>query len=343
MRAAIYNGDGTSTVTTHPFPVLTRSSDVIVKVAGSGICGTDVHALTVPPHVRYRSPIVIGHEFVGTVEVAGQDSPYRPGDRVAVHPNIYCGVCWYCQEEMLSLCTNLNQLGITLDGGTAEFCAAPSTALHRLPDDLPFSRAVLAEPLSCVINGVRKASLEPGDTVAVLGGGPIGVMYAMVLKGAGSGHVVVSEPQAARREYALSLAADSVVDPTTEDLVEHVLAVTNGRGADIVIDTVGFMLADAMSAVRRGGRIMVFGLDKRPREVSLYNLMAKEITVRGVLDAADNLPRAIRLLADNHHGFERVITDRVPLEDFQAAVETSRSGVGLKSIVVPDAAELGPA
>jgi threonine dehydrogenase-like Zn-dependent dehydrogenase len=336
MRAAIFEGEGRVNVTTTSDPSITDPTDVIIAVAGNGICGSDIGALATPPRLKYKPGIVIGHETVGTVVEAGPASDLDPGDRVVLHPNIWCGRCWYCQSGQRNLCVDQEILGENRDGGTAEFCRVPTNRAYKLPDELPFDRAVLAEPLGCVLNGTRKSQIHPGESLVLFGAGPIGSLYFMTLKARGAYPVVVVETAAARREDALELGADLVIDPSVEDVKERVLEATGGLGADVVIDTVGTQAPLAIDIIRRGGRVLVFGVNLAAREFAFINLVRKEAKLEGILDAGDNLALAIRLLTQNRIDYDRLITSRFALDDFDSAVDGGRHGQIMKPVVVVD-------
>jgi threonine dehydrogenase-like Zn-dependent dehydrogenase len=336
LRAAIFEGEGRVNVTTTPDPSIENPTDVIIGVAGNGICGSDIGALALPPRNTYTPGIVIGHETVGTVLEAGPDSDLTPGDRVAVHPNIWCGRCWYCQSGQRNLCVDQEVLGENRDGGTAEFFRVPTDRAYKLPDELPFDRAVLAEPLGCVLNGTRKAQIHPGESLVLFGAGPIGSLYFMTLKARGAYPVIVVETAPARRQAALELGADLVIDPTAEDVFERVQEATSGLGADVVIDTVGSQAPLAIDIIRRGGRVLVFGVNLAAREFKFINLVRKEAKLEGILDAGDNLALAIRLLTQNRIPFDRLITSRFSLDDFDGAVDGGRNGQIMKPVVVVD-------
>lgn len=340
MRAAIFEGEGRVEIKDVPEPRVERPDDVIVRVAANGICGTDLIGLKVPPDVIHYAPgIVVGHEFVGVVEEVGDESPFAPGERVAVHPNLYCGQCWYCRNGSANVCDNLRTIGLDLDGGTAEFARVPSYRVFPIPDELPFERAVLAEPLACVLNGTRKAALHPGESVVILGGGPIGALFLATLEGAGAHPIVVSEPGGRRRQSALDLGADSVVDPTVEDLEKIVRELTDGVGADVVIDTVGFLAPEGFSLLRKRGRMLIFGGDLTTRETSFIDFPRLEARVEGVFCGNDNFPLAIRLLAENSMRFERLVAGgKFSLEDFDAAIASARGGDVLKAVISIDEA-----
>ncbi len=337
MRAAVFEGAGVVAVTTRPDPSLLAPDDVILRVAANGICGTDLHALATPARIAYPAGIVIGHEFVGVIEEAGPRSPYRPGTRAVVHPNVTCGHCWYCRNGRANVCEAQDALGCTVDGGTADYCRVPASAIFPIPDELPLERAALAEPLACILNGTRKARMHPGEPLVVLGAGPIGTLYMAVLKASGANPVIVSEPHPARRALALELGADIAIDPTREDLLARVREATGGLGAEVVVDAHGSMLPDALELIRKGGRVICFGATRTPRDSSFFPLIhRKEATIRGVFDAADNIPLAIHLLTQNRLGLDRMITHRLALEQFDAAIASARSGEAMKALVVVD-------
>lgn len=336
MKAAVFLGEGEVSLTTREDPGLIEKDDVIVQVAGNGICGTDVHALAVPARIPYAPNTIIGHEIVGTIVEAGPESPWAKGLRVAVHPNVYCDRCASCRRGLRNMCANMRNIGQDMDGGVAEFCRVPANRIFTLPDELPFDRAVLAEPLACILNGTRKAALHAGETVVVLGGGPIGLLYAMVLKANGAAPVIVSEPHAERRRLATEVGADITVDPTSDDLQQRVLDATGGEGADVVVDAAGGMIPEGLELIRRGGRVIIFGVSHRTKEISSIPVIVKEAKIQGVLDADENFPLAIKLLTENAAGFDRLVTHRLGFEDFDTAVAVARDGQAVKAVVSLD-------
>jgi 2-desacetyl-2-hydroxyethyl bacteriochlorophyllide A dehydrogenase len=343
MKAAVFLGEGEVSLTTREDPVLIERDDVIVRVAGNGICGTDVHALAVPARIPYTPNTIIGHEIVGTIVEAGPEAPWQVGQRVAVHPNVYCDHCPACRRAQRNLCENMRNIGQDMDGGLAELVRVPGNRAFVLPDELPFDRAVLAEPLACILNGTHKAALHAGESVLVLGGGPIGLLYAMVLKANGAYPMIVSEPHPSRRQSALEVGADLVIDPTTEDVAERVREATGGEGADVVVDAAGGMIPEALELIRRGGRIMIFGVSHRTAEISSIPVIVKEAKIQGVLDADEYFPQGIKLLTENSAGFDRLVTHRVGFEDLDAAVAAARDGEAVKAVVSLDPAEIAVA
>jgi threonine dehydrogenase-like Zn-dependent dehydrogenase len=335
MKAAVFEGEGKVSVLERPQPAAERPDDVVIRIAANGLCGSDLRAFTTPPQMAYDKGVIVGHEFSGTVtEVGSEVRSVAEGDRVVAIPNINCQVCWYCRSGHTNLCENFVHIGSMRDGGAAEYCVVPERMVLEVPSSVDDDLATLAEPLACVLNGTRTAGAQPGDTVLILGGGPIGLLYLLLMKAAGA-HVVVSEPAPHRARAAADFGADIVLDPAQAPLAEAIAELTP-RGADIAVDSVGMLLSDAVASVRKGGRVLVFGLNDRARaELGEADLSYREVSIEGVYIAKGTFPLALTLLDRNELGFERLITHRVELDQFWDAVELARSGEAIKAIVAP--------
>jgi len=265
VLGAYYRSQNELAVLEADYPRVAAPSDVTVRVRGCGICGTDLKML----HGEYEGtapPVILGHEFSGEVVEAGSAvENVTPGDHVVVDPNLTCGTCYYCRRSQENLCTSMVTTGMNRDGGMAEYCRVPSSTAYIAPASLPFEVAAFAEPLACVLNGVRRAGVAPGDTVGIVGLGPIGVLFARVLEQIGAGSVVGFEVSAERIALARGLGMVSIIDPGEARWREMVGDLTAGRGVDVAIDAVGSPLATrtAMESVRRGGRVVVFGIPPR--------------------------------------------------------------------------------
>ncbi len=336
MRAAVFRGNGQVEVTERPRPVVTAPDDVLIEVHANGLCGSDLRALATPPEMIYDEGVTIGHEFAGVVAEAGPGCALAEGTRVTVHPNIWCQRCYYCRSGHTNLCDHFVHIGSMRDGGAAEFCVVPERMVYPLPDDLPVERAALAEPLSCVLNGTSQAGISPGESALIIGGGPIGLLYLLLFKAAGAFPVIVSEIAVHRTQQAVKLGADRVIDPRAEDVAAAVRELTGGRGADVAVDAVGSQLPDAIMSVGKTGRVFTFGLNERSTVQLQPALLAyKEISVHGVYIAKGTFPMAIRMLADNRLGFERLLTRGYPLGDINEAIADLRSGEVDKGLLIP--------
>ncbi|MEW9671081.1 alcohol dehydrogenase catalytic domain-containing protein, partial [Ammoniphilus sp. 3BR4] len=237
MKAAIFHGPENISLEEVQTPEISEE-EVLVKIYVSAVCGTDVRIFDGKKTKGVRTPSIIGHEMVGTVEKVGnQVQEFQVGDRVGIMPVIPCRKCHYCLNNRENACANRTAIGYEFDGGFAEYVRIPREALEsgnlvKIPDHVPFEQAVVVEPLACCINGQRKANVSMNDTVVIIGGGPIGLMHVQLAKAAGARQVILSEPIDHRREKALIAGADLVVNPEVDSLHDLVMKETDGLGAD---------------------------------------------------------------------------------------------------------------
>ncbi len=296
MLAAVFADEGTLVVREVPVPSVRAADDVVIRVEACGVCGTDLRILAVPPLVRARKGVILGHEYVGeVVEVGRGVVEVRPGERVTVVPDLPCGHCRFCTEGRPNLCENMVSIGGDLDGGFAHYCVAPARAVRKISPDLAVEEAVFAELLACVMGGVQKAALLPGEDVVILGAGPAGLLFMKVFRAAGAGKVIMAEVSPWRADFARRVGADLVVNPKEHDLREAVLAATDG-GAHVVVDAVGSELAAALSIARKGARVIVFGENQRAEcAIRPYLIQSQELRILGNYIGVDVFPKAIGL------------------------------------------------
>lgn len=338
MDAVIFQDIGKWGFEKRPVPEVKRPNDVLVEMEACSICGTDVHVLSDPPGFAGTKGIVLGHECVGTVLETGEAvSGLKAGDRVVLIPNINCEHCEYCRIGWPNLCENEEIMGVTLDGIFAKYFVAPEKALTKIPADMPKDLAVFCEPVNCVMGAMDTVRVLPGETALVLGGGPIGLYYAMLLKANGAGKVIVSEPSALRADIARECGADLVVDPTSEDLRSVVLRETNGLGADICADAVGTLLPDAIACTRRAGRIVIIGLNEHAQQtICQTDIMKNGLFVYGNYNGHFSMNPTVKMLNSGLIPVEKLITHRLPLSKFGEGLEAMRSGEALEVILYPD-------
>lgn len=336
MQAVVFHGEGRWAVESVPVPRVNGDEDVLLKVDRGSICGTDIHILSVPPGHPATPGSILGHEYVATVVDAGNGvTQLKKGDRVVVNPNITCGLCRYCRMGMTNVCENMTTLGIFLNGGLAEFNVAPAKALHKIGREVPLERATLAEPLSCVLHSFEKCSLVPGESVVILGAGPIGLLFLMLFKAAGAGKVFVIEPVAFRQRFARELGAEAVLNPKEQDCVADVKAATD-IGADIVVDAAGTLLPEAIQFVRRGGRVILFGMNLHAgRELNQYTITRHEISIFGSFIQRTAFPKVVRLLESGVLPLEKLVTHRLRIGEVGRAWDVMRSGEAIKAVVEP--------
>jgi threonine dehydrogenase-like Zn-dependent dehydrogenase len=336
MQAVVFHGNGEWRVESAPVPQIRSDDDVLLRVDRASICGTDIHILAVPPGHPATPGSILGHEYVATVMDAGVRVEHvKPGDRVVVDPNITCGLCQYCRIGMTNICENMTTLGIFRDGGLAELNLAPAKSLHRIDRNVPLERATLAEPLSCVMHAFERAAIIPGESVAILGAGPIGLMFLMLFSAAGAGKVFVIEPVESRRKAAIDFGATHVFDSSGPDSARAIKAV-NGIGADIVVDAAGILLPDALEIVRPGGRVVLFGLNQHAEHsIKQYLVTRYEITILGSFIQRTEFPKVVRLLESGILPLERLVTHRITLDEMSLGFEAMRSGEAIKVVAEP--------
>lgn len=334
MKAVVVEAPHKVSVQDVPEPVA-GPKDVVVEVAACGICGTDLHIIDGEfPPTSY--PIVIGHEFGGTVvDVGDQVVGVKVGDRVGVDPTLSCGECYFCQRGHENLCERLDAVGVVkAAGGFAERVAVPERCVYPVPEGMSFASAALIEPVSCVVHGFHLLKPNPGDAYLVYGAGPMGLQNAQVARFNGARVVAIVDINPERLEIARSFGFD--VLGTSLDEVRHVAP----RGFDCVIEATGKtkVAERAIDAVIRGGKLLLFGVCP-PEETAGYapfKIYNEEITVIGSMAVLRSYGPAIDLLAAGGVDTDKMVTHTFPIERFDEAVELVRAGGGLKVQVTPN-------
>lgn len=336
MPAAVFEAEGQLVVKEVPIPSLQTAQDVLIKVEICGICGTDLRILAVPPIFQAKKGIVLGHEYIGQVVEVGQAvTQLAPGDRVAVIPDIPCGHCQFCMEARPNLCEKMYAIGGDADGGFAHYALAPAKALYKISPTLPVEAGAFVELLSCVLGGVQKASLLPGEDVVIIGAGPAGLVYLKVLKAAGAGRVIMVELSAYRSDFALNAGADAVINPKETDLVEAVRSITERR-AHVVVDAVGSELHTAISVARKGGRIIMFGENHRAEcTIRPHQIQAQELKILGSFIGIQLFPQAVKMVESGAVHLTDLITHRLSLAELPAGIAELAAGRGAKGVCLP--------
>jgi 2-desacetyl-2-hydroxyethyl bacteriochlorophyllide A dehydrogenase len=333
MQAAVLAEPGRLSIEERSLPTRSRPEDVLLEIECCGICGTDLQILSVPPGHPANVGVVLGHEMVGIVREVGEAvTGLEPGERVVVAPNTFCGKCVWCRRGLVNQCESYSTYGIFEDGGLAPYVVVSADSCFRMSSSVPKHVAALAEPLSNVVNGAGLARVFPGDTAAVIGAGPIGLLFVALLKAAGAS-VLSIEPAPLRAEVAGAVGADRVVDPRAEDAVQAVLELTDGLGADVVVDAVGSQLPVAFDLVRKAGRIVLFGINDQVRaEIGQAHITRNELTlVGGYVGRPDEVfPAAVRLLERGQVDLEPLVTHRIGLDELPGGIEELRAGLAVK-------------
>jgi len=265
MRAVVYRGVNDMRVETVPVPAI-GPGELLIKVATCGICGTDLKKIHTGSH---SAPRIFGHEMSGTIVKVGEGTRFAVGERVVVHHHVPCGDCYNCRKKTPTQCALYKKVGVTAGfepsgGGFAEYIRvmdwiAASRGVVRIPDGVPFEQAAFLEPVNTVLKGVKLLNLAPDDTVLVIGQGPIGLMHAALARRTGA-RVLTSDLYPERHAIAAKFGLKDPIHAGSENVVQRVLAETEGRGADAVILAVGgnALIQTAMDAVRPGGKVMLF-------------------------------------------------------------------------------------
>jgi L-iditol 2-dehydrogenase len=347
MLAAVYHGPRDLRVESAPTPVV-GAGELLLRVEEASICGTDLrvyhgqHRMFPPGTVR-----IPGHEVVGAIaEVGAAVEGYAVGQRVFVAPNMGCGHCRQCISGANNLCPNYQAVGLTMDGGFAEYMRVPAQAVTQgnvMPVNAVLDPAVAAliEPLACVLRGQTALRIRPGDAVLVLGAGPIGAMHLKLARLSGARRVLVSEPNPLRLELANRAGADRSINPVAEDLAEIVAAETGGQGADaIIVATAAHAAQEAAPRLAAiGGRINFFGgLPKdRPTITFDANLVHyRELIVTGTTACStEDCRRAAEIVNSGRIDLSDLISGRFPLERAGEAFAAAEDGHSLKVVLEP--------
>ncbi|GAA4141751.1 alcohol dehydrogenase catalytic domain-containing protein [Leifsonia shinshuensis] len=334
MRTAQYLGDH-RVAAVEAEPAAPEAGEVQIRVAYTGLCGTDLHIVHGDMDGRVRRPLAFGHEMSGIVAAVGAGvTAVQPGQHVTVMPLSWDGTCPACRAGHEHICQNLDFVGIDSPGSLQELWTVPERIVIPVPESAPLRQMALVEPVAVAVHDVRRSELRGGDRVLVIGGGPIGLLIATVARHRGA-EVVVSEVDASRRGQAAELGFD-VIDPAGEDPVAAVERWTEGAGADVVFEVSGAAAAlrSATSFAKVRGTLVIVAIHPVPREIDVQRVFWRELRLLGarVYERAD-FEEAIGLVAAGVIPAERLITDVVPLEETQEAFARLESGQAMKVLV----------
>jgi L-iditol 2-dehydrogenase len=331
MRAGVYRDKGVVRVEEVPVPEV-GANEVLIRVAACGICGTDIKKI----FQRYvEPPQILGHELAGTVVATGPGvTKFRPGDRVMSFHHIPCEKCFYCERRLFSQCKQYKTTGLTAGftpngGGFAEYVKAMPWVAERgviaLPDNVSFEEATFLEPINTILKAVQKARVTEGETVLLVGCGPIGLQLLMVSKLAGA-RIYSSDPMPERRAKSLALGAIESFDPTNGKLVEEVKTRTEGRGADAVLVAVAHpaVVEEALASARPGGRVLLFAANDPVTRIgfpaSAVGIDEKEI-LGSYSAAVDIQEEAAALVLEKKLPVMEIVTHLFPLARIQEGLE----------------------
>jgi 2-desacetyl-2-hydroxyethyl bacteriochlorophyllide A dehydrogenase len=316
----------------------TSSEDqVLVRITHSGICGTDLKIYN--GSIAVRHPLIMGHEMVGEVAEADGGSHFQRGDRVIVDPFVSCGICFHCRGGQSNLCPHGVLLGRDADGGFAEFVAAPSRNIFHLPGEIDSAAAPLIQVLTTCLHAQRLVDIFPGESVAVIGLGVTGQLHVQLAKARGAYPVIGITRSKWKRELAEQLGADVTLS-AGDGAIRGVIDATQGRGADVIIETTGApeAIADAIRMARLGARLLLFGITTATEAaLPFYQLYFKELKVINSRAAkAEDFPTSIDLVRRGSVRLQPLITDVVPLANLGAAMQMLESDTGRRMKIILD-------
>ncbi len=318
-------------------------TEVLVEVKKTGICGTDVHIYH--DTAFYNPPVILGHEYAGVItQVGSKVSTFNIGDRVTSPATIPCGTCFMCRINRANRCIGEQKrvLGAyKADGTFTRYVAVPSKILHMIPEGVSFDEAAVAEPAACAIHNVSETvGVNPGDIVVILGPGPMGLLSLQVAKKSGAKQVIITgiSIDKDRLKLAEKLGADVTINVEEEDPVEAVKSLTEGLGADVVLEASGASSArkQAFSLVRRCGKIGLIGLTGKPTEINLDKIVEGELDVKGSWGTIwTSWRKALVLLSSGMIQAAPLISAKLPLEKWREGFKMMEERKALKVLLIP--------
>ncbi|WP_121610003.1 NAD(P)-dependent alcohol dehydrogenase [Mesobacillus foraminis] len=305
-----------------------KDDEVLIEIKAVGLCGSDVHYYQ---HGRIgdfivEKPIILGHEASGNVVEIGRNvKGLTVGQRVSIEPGATCGECEYCKEGRYNLCPSVEFLATPpYDGAFCEYIAMRADLVFPIPEEMSYETAALVEPFSVGVHAINRGRLSPGETVVIMGMGPIGLVTAAAAKAAGARMIIGVDLEQSRLDVAKEMGATHTINLREENLKEKVNEYTNGTGTDLAIETAGSPKAvqGTIESVRKGGRVAIVGMSPQDEvPVSVSKIIDKEIDMVGIFRYHHTYPMAIEMLSNPEIDIEKIITNKYPLNDTAEAFE----------------------
>jgi alcohol dehydrogenase, propanol-preferring len=338
MRAAVFHGSGRPLSIEDIAMPAPAAGEILVKVAGCGVCHTDLHYLDHGTPTFKAPPLVLGHEIAGTVASADPTGRLAEGDPVLLPAVLSCGSCTACRSGRENICERSVMLGNNVDGGYAEYIAVPAKDVFPLPPEIPLvDAAIIADALTTPFHAVvNRGRVLPGDRVVVIGCGGVGLNVVQIAASLGA-RVVAVDTAEQKRDWARRLGAEAALDPAEGRVDRAVRELTSG-GADVVFEVVGKPQTQelAVSCVRTGGRIVLVGYSPDAMQLNSGRVMFRELDVVGSLGCRPvDYPRVIELVRQGRIRMSDLVTQRFVLEDIGQAFDALRGGTAIRSVVVP--------
>jgi len=328
LKAAIYEGSNKISIRDVVKPVLSIN-EVLIQVKYGGICGSDLF-VTSGRHPRIKPQTIIGHEFSGEIvkiKSKNKNIDLNVGDRVATKPTISCGHCEACEQGLYHVCRNLRFLGVDFDGGFAEYVKVPIENIIKVSNKVPYEEIALVEPLAVAVHAVRRSNFKVGDEAIILGGGPIGLLIASVLKISGASKIMISEINPFRLKMIENLGFIPI-NPIKEEIETVVQNLTRGKGADILFEAVGIPTTSKqlVKLTKIHGEIVIVGMFKEPTKVDLQELGFKEQRITGIrVYTKEDFKKAVKLIENKKINVKSFITHKLKLSEVEKGMEMMRN------------------
>lgn len=322
----------------------TPAGGFLLDVKACGLCGSDLRTLR-SGHRKVTFPWVIGHEICGVVAEtgAGYDGPWQEGELLSMGPVVYCGHCDFCLEGRYELCENYREIAQAWPGGLAEYMAVPPEAvrlgvIEKVPAGVDPGSAAIAEPISSCLNAQERGQVGMGDSVLIIGSGPIGCIHASLARIHGADKVFIADISADRLGFAEAFEPDALIDVSKTDIVDEVRRLTNGKGADVIVTATPAPIAvvQAVQMARKGGRILVFGGLPKDNSTPPVDMNLVHYNALYVIGTTTFAPRhyrlAVKLVTSNRIPVDKLITHRFPLAEFKQGAQMALEGKVLKAV-----------
>lgn len=317
-----------------------KADEVLIKVMACGICGTDVHIFNGDEGAAATpTGTVPGHEFSGIIEAVGTDvTEFSVGDRVCADPNKLCGECYYCQSGIGHFCENMIGIGTTVNGGFSEYCVVPQSQVYKIADTTTYEEAAMTEPVACCVHGIDMCNISCGDTVAIIGGGMIGMIMLQLAKISGAGKLIMIEPVEEKRKIAEKLGADLCIDPFTQN-AEDTIKEKGIERVSVVIECVGNTktIEQAIKIAGKKSVVMMFGLTAPEDTITVkpFEIFKKEIVLKSSFVNPYTQKRALELIDNKKIDVSSIVYATEPLNKLPEILSDAKLRAKGKFIINP--------
>jgi threonine dehydrogenase-like Zn-dependent dehydrogenase len=322
MKAVQVTGPHKLNIVEKDKPVITAKEEVLIKVKMVGICGSDIHIYH-GTNPLATLPRVIGHEVTGEVEAIGEGvEGLSVGDKVVIEPIESCGHCYACRTGRGNVCSNLEVYGVHRDGGMQEYMVMPQKLIHKVSGDLDWKESVLIEPFTIGAQANWRGDVQNGDTVFIMGAGPIGLCCLKIAKTKGA-TVIISDLNESRLEFAKEWGADYTIHASRSNVTEELMEITKQEGANVVIDAVCLpqTFEQAIEVASVAGRVVVLGFDERPSQIKQLPITKKEVTITGSRLQTNQFPGVIGMFNEQSFDTTGMVTQIFQLEQIHEAIQ----------------------